>query len=125
MITTVSGRLIQNAARHEACSTSQPPITGPLSPPSPPTAAHTAIARRRNSGSGNMWCRAPRVAGISSAAPAPMPHRAVITCHGSPASAPPAEEAPHTATPTTKQRRRPHRSVTAPTARTLPPSISA
>lgn len=124
-MTAASGRLIQKAARQEKCSTSQPPMTGPHRPPMPPTAAHAAIARLRNRASGNSWWMTASVAGISSAAPAPMVQRAAITCHGCAAIAPPSEAPAHTATPQTKERRRPQASVKAPTASTVPPRTRA
>ncbi|MBB5960614.1 hypothetical protein FHS29_007242 [Saccharothrix tamanrassetensis] len=66
-----------------------------------------------------------RVEGISSAAPAPMPPRAAITCQGWAASAPQAAVAPHRASPVMKALLRPIRSVTAPVASTVPPRTRA
>ncbi len=126
-VTTAAARgtLIQKAARQENCSTSQPPMSGPPSPPSPPTAAQTAMARARSAGSGNVWWMTASVAGISRAAPAPMQHRAAISCHGADASAPAQDAAPHRATPLRNERRRPQLSVKAPTDRTVPPRTRA
>ncbi len=77
-----SGRLTQNTALHEKCSSRKPPVTGPRATPSPEKPAQIAIARPRSRGSGKTLVRIDKVDGMISAPPMPMNAREAISWVG-------------------------------------------
>ena len=72
--------LTQNTEPHEKCSSSRPPVTGPIATPSPEKPAQTAIARPRSRGSRKTLARIDSVDGMISAPPMPMNARLRISC---------------------------------------------
>ena len=88
-------------------SSRNPPTTGPSATPSPAVAAQMPMAVERSRGSGKIPIRRDSVAGMISAAPAPMTARAATSPSTPPADAAHAEAPPNTASPTRSMRRRP------------------
>ena len=77
-----SGKFKKKTQRHVACSTSHPPITGPIAVITALAPLHVPIARPLLSG-GNAAVRIARLPGISSAAPSPCTERAAISARTS------------------------------------------
>src|SRR5260370_57951 len=75
---TAIGRLMKKTQRHEACSTIQPPSTGPSAAVMDANPDQAPIARPRSL-SGNDALSNARLPGTSNAAPAPGTPRAMIS----------------------------------------------
>ena len=82
---TATGRFRKNAQRHERCSISQPPRTGPKAVVIALAADHVPMARPRSC-SGNDALKMARLPGTRSAAPTPCTARAITSCRTSRAS---------------------------------------
>jgi len=111
--------LTRNTEPHQKWLSSAPPTTGPTATPRPLDELQIAIARVRFS-SGVLCTMTDRVAGISSALPAPMTARATISQAGLVAKAPAPEAAPNSASPAMSVFRGPKRSASAPPAKSVP-----
>jgi hypothetical protein len=117
--TAASGRLIKNIHRHEACSTSQPPSTGPTPAEMAVKPDQVPMARPRFSLENDALMMA-RLPGTSIAAPTPCTARAAMSCPGVCAMPQQAEANAKSRSPAEKTRLLPRRSPRLP-----PTSISA
>ena len=102
-----TGTLMKNTDPQPKCSTSRPPMTGPIAMPMPATPAHTPMARARSAGSRNVLVRIDSVVGKMNAPPTPMSARAAMSMPGEPAVDASAETTPNHASPNMSMRRRP------------------
>ena len=112
MISTI-GTLIAKIQRHEAASTSCPPITGPSTVPIPPHAVHAPTALPRSSG-GKVDTITASAAGVSSAPATPCRARAPTSTSIVGARAQSSEVAPNRNTPSANTRRSPKMSPSEP-----------
>ncbi len=103
---SVSGRLMTNTHRHDACCASHPPSTGPIAPIIEPKPDHVPIARPR-SVPVNVALISASDSGIAHAAPIPCTHRAAIKACTSPANAHAADASANTVRPARNRRLRP------------------
>ena len=116
--------LTQNTAPHEKCSSSSPPVTGPIATPSPENPAHTAIARPRSRGSRKTLARIDSVAGMISAPPMPMNARLAMSCVVESAIAAEIEPSVNTTSPVCSAPLRPKRSLRLPVVSSSPANTS-
>ena len=123
MVTTTSGTLMAKIQRHDAWSTSWPPITGPSRLPIPPQAVHAPTALPRSSG-GKVVTITASAAGVSTAPETPWSARAATSTSIVGASAQSSEVAPKPATPSANTRRSPKMSPSEPPIRSSEPSVS-
>ena len=105
--TTTSGSLARNTEPQAKCSSSHPPVTGPIATESPVTADQTPIAVARSRAPGKAVISSASVAGKISAAAAPMSARAVTSSPVVSAVAASSEVRPYSASPSCSMRRRP------------------
>ncbi len=115
--------LIAKIQRHEAVSTSWPPISGPSTVPIPPQAVQAPTALPRSSG-GNAATMTASAAGVSRAPQTPCSARARTSSSIVGASAQSSEVTPKPATPRAKTRRSPNRSPSEPPIRSSEPSVT-
>ena len=120
---TTNGTLTRKIQLQSACSTIQPPATGPIAMPRPDTPAQMPIAFAR-SRAGNVAVRIESVEGMMNAPPMPIRARLAISVDADPANADSAEPSPKTARPNVKARLRPKRSPSAPAVRSRPANTS-
>jgi hypothetical protein len=111
--TATIGRLTRNTRLQSPCSTSQPPVTGPMTMPRPLTAAQIPIALPRSC-AGNTAVRMESVDGMMNAPPMPISARVRISMSDEPASAERADPSPNTTKPKVSAFLRPNRSPSAP-----------
>jgi len=109
-----TGTLTRKTEPHQKCSSSQPPVTGPMATPRPETPAQMPMALARSAGSVKTLVRIDRVAGMISAPPIPMNARAPMSALAEPLKAARTEPLPKMASPTARARRRPNLSPRAP-----------
>ena len=95
----MNGTFTRKIDPHQKCSSSQPPVIGPMATPSPATPAQAAMACARSLGSVNRLVMIDRVAGITNAAPTPMRARVAISAPDEPEKAASTEPMPKTAMP--------------------------
>ena len=107
--TTLSAKI----QRHDAWSTSTPPISGPTTVEMPVQAVHDPIAAPRSSG-GNVATISASVLGTSSAPAMPWSARAAISISTVGAIAHSSDVAPNPSTPALKTARRSNRSSSEP-----------
>ena len=112
-----TGRLIRKTEPHQKCSSSQPPVTGPMATPRPETPAQMPMALARSAGSVKTLVRMDSVAGMISAPPMPMKARAPMSAPADPLNAAAADPMPKMARPAVRARRRPNLSPRAPAVR--------
>ena len=117
------GMLIAKIQRHDAVSTSWPPISGPSTVPIPPQAVQAPTALPRSSG-GNTATITASAAGVRSAPETPCSARATTSISIVGASAHSSEVTPNPATPTTNMRRSPNRSPSEPPIRSSELSVT-
>ena len=103
----MNGTFTRNTDPHQKCSSSQPPVIGPMATPSPATPAQAAMAWARSLGSVKRLVMIDRVAGITNAAPRPMKARVAISVALLPEKAASTEPRPKMAIPAKSERRRP------------------
>ena len=115
--------LIAKIQRHEAVSTSWPPISGPSTVPMPPQAVQAPTALPRSSG-GNTATITASAAGVRTAPQTPWSARATTSSSIVGASAHSSEVTPKPATPKTNMRRSPKRSPSEPPIRSSEPSVT-
>ena len=108
-----NGRLTRNTRLQSPCSTSQPPVTGPITIPRPLTAAQIPIALPRSC-AGNTAVRMESVAGMMNAPPMPISARVRMSMFDESASADRPEPRPKTSSPKLSAFLRPKRSPSAP-----------
>ena len=92
--TITTGTLIRKTEPHQKCSSSQPPVTGPMATPRPETPAQMPMALARSAGSVKTLVRMDRVAGMISAPPMPMNARAPMSAPAEPLKAATTEPTP-------------------------------
>ena len=122
MISTI-GTLIAKIQRHEALSTSCPPISGPSTVPIPLQAVHAPIARPRSSG-GNVAAITASAAGVSTAPQTPWSARETTSSSIVGARAQNTEVTPKPITPSSKTRRAPKMSPSEPPTRISDASVT-
>ena len=120
---TTNGMLTRKIQLQSACSTIQPPATGPIAMPSPDTAAQAPIAFARSC-AGNVAVRIDSVEGMMNAPPTPISARLAISISAEPAMADSSEPRPKTASPNESALRRPKRSPSAPAVSSRPANTS-
>ena len=108
--------LMAKIHRHEAASTSCPPISGPRTVPIPPHAVQAPTALPRSSG-GKVATITARAAGVSRAPNTPCRARATTSSSMVGATAQKTDVTPNPATPTMNIRRSPNRSPSEPPSR--------
>ena len=108
--------LIAKIQRHDAASTSWPPISGPSTVPMPPQAVHAPIALARSSG-GNVATITASAEGVSRAPKTPWRPREITSISMVGASAQKTDVTPKPATPSMNMRRSPNRSPSEPPIR--------
>ena len=121
--TAASGRLIRKIHRQPTESMSQPPTNGPTAPATPPRPDQAPMALGRSLAANDAWMIASEP-GVSSAPPMPCSARAPMSTPMSGARPHSAEASANQTTPTTKTRRRPSRSPSAPPSRIRPARVS-
>ena len=115
-VISTTGMLSAKIQRHDAVSTSWPPISGPSTVPIPPHAVHVPIALPRSSG-GNVAMMTASAAGVSSAPKTPWSARAATSSSIVGASAQNSDVTPNPATPSMNMRRSPKMSPSEPPIR--------
>jgi hypothetical protein len=110
------GMLIAKIQRHDAASTSCPPISGPSTVPIPPQAVQAPTALPRSSG-GKVATMTASAAGVSSAPNTPWSARASTSSSIVGATAQKSDVMPKPATPAMYIRRSPNRSPSEPPIR--------
>jgi hypothetical protein len=118
------GRLTQNTELHEKCSSSRPPVTGPIATPRPENPAQIAIARPRSRGSRKTLVRIESVDGMISAPPTPISERVAISWVAEPASADSTDPRAKITMPTRSASLRPNRSPRLPVVSSRPANTS-
>ena len=119
-----SGMLTQNTELHEKCSSSRPPVTGPMATARPENPAHTAMARPRSRGSRKTLVRIDSVEGMISAPPMPMNARLAIRWTVVVDRAAEAEPMAKTTMPSCRAPLRPNRSLRLPVVSRRPANTS-
>ena len=114
------GMFTMNTDPHQKCSSSQPPLRGPMAMPMAEKPAQTAMARARSAGTVNTLLMMERVAGMISAPPMPMTARVAMSWSAEPASADATDPMPKISSPMLSPRRRPKRSPRLPAVRRRP-----
>ncbi len=117
------GTLIKNAHRHDKCSMSHPPRTGPMAVVIAVAPDHVPIARPRSLSPNDALIRA-RLPGTRNAAPTPWIARAAINCWTLAARPQATDAIANTATPSRNILRRPNRSPIDPPTRISAASVS-
>ena len=103
---------------HQNRSSSQPPAIGPRATATPVVAPQMPMALARWTRSGKTFATIDRVTGKMTAAPIPATARHAVSSAGDSLPAPASEAAANTASPPSRKRRRPKRSLRLPAAST-------
>ena len=111
---TITGTATRNTEPHQKCSSSTPPISGPIAPPSEKLVAQTPIATVRWRASMNMLRISESVDGASVAPAIPRSARLRISISGARGEGGDVEAMPNAAAPISSRRRRPIRSPSVP-----------
>ncbi len=117
--TITIGTLIRKTEPHQKCSISRPPVIGPMAMARPTAPAQTPIALGCSERSKTFMMIA-SVAGIASAAPAPIRARKPMSSPGEPAIADSSEAIPKTTMPASSASLRPKRSPSRPEVKSSP-----
>jgi len=112
--TTMTGTASRNTAPHQKNSSTSPPRSGPIAPPTEKLVIQMAMAFLRCVGSRNMLRIRDRVDGASVAPARPSNARAPMSMAGVVENAASTEVAPNAAAPIISSRRRPIRSPSVP-----------
>ena len=110
----ITGTASRNTEPHQNHSSSTPPSSGPIAPPTEKAVIHTEMATVRCRGSRNMLRISDRVEGATVAPASPSRARAAISIATLAAQAASSEVAPKAAAPISSSRRRPMRSPRVP-----------
>ena len=118
--TTTTGTLTRKTEPHQKCSSSQPPVTGPMATAMPAVADQMAMAWARSFRSVKTLVRIDSVAGMISAAPMPMIARVAMRWLASVANAEAIDAEPMIVRPMARAPRRPNRSPSEPIVSSRP-----
>jgi hypothetical protein len=118
--TITTGTLTRKTEPHQKCSSSQPPVTGPIATATPAIAAQMAMAWARSFRSVNTLVMIDRVAGMISAPPMPIRARVAINWSALLACDDRTEAVPMMARPMARAPRRPKRSPSEPIVSSRP-----
>ena len=109
---------------HQKDCSSRPPTTGPIEAPTRKASTHTEVAVERWRGSGNRVRIRARVDGARVAPATPSAARAAMSMPGPVAKAATSEATVKAAAPSSRSRRRPMRSPTAPIVMSSPATMN-
>jgi hypothetical protein len=116
----ITGTLTRKTEPHQKCSSSQPPVTGPMAMAMPAVADQMAMAWARSFGTVKTLVMIERVAGMTRAAPTPIRARVAISWPALPANALAVEAPAMMRRPRARAPRLPKRSPRAPMVSSRP-----